>query len=92
MDKDVVLNKLESLRRCLQRVEDKTPISPDLLVKDYDLQDLIVLNLERSVPMCVEKRSNVRFDPELSNHLTFFLITAAFLMSYALAGFESCWI
>jgi hypothetical protein len=28
MDKDVVLNKLESLRRCLRRVQDKTPV-PD---------------------------------------------------------------
>lgn len=31
MDKDVVLNKLESLRRCLQRVQDKTPASGELL-------------------------------------------------------------
>jgi len=35
MDKDVVLNKLESLRRCLQRVQDKTPESVDLLVENH---------------------------------------------------------
>lgn len=54
MDKDVVLNKLESLRRCLQRVQDKTPASCDLLIDDYDLQDIIVLNLERAVQQCVD--------------------------------------
>ncbi len=54
MDKDVVLNKLESLRRCLQRVQDKTPVSVDLLVEDYDLQDIIALNLERAIQTCVD--------------------------------------
>lgn len=54
MDKDLVLNKLESLRRCLQRVQDKTPASLDLLMNDYDLQDIIVLNLERAIQSCVD--------------------------------------
>jgi uncharacterized protein YutE (UPF0331/DUF86 family) len=54
MDKDVVLNKLESLRHCLQRVQNKTPASVDLLVEDYDLQDIIVLNLERAIQTCVD--------------------------------------
>jgi uncharacterized protein YutE (UPF0331/DUF86 family) len=54
MDKDVVLNKLESLRRCLQRVQDKTPASIDLLIEDYDLQDIIALNLERAIQTSVD--------------------------------------
>ena len=54
MDKDVVLNKLESLRRCVRRIESKRPASVDLLKKDYDLQDIIVLNLERAVQTCVD--------------------------------------
>jgi uncharacterized protein YutE (UPF0331/DUF86 family) len=54
MDKDVLLNKLESLRHCLQRVQDKTPASVDLLIRDFDLQDIIVLNLERAVQVCVD--------------------------------------
>lgn len=65
MDKDVVLNKLESLRRCLQRIEDKAPVSPDLLVEDYDLQDIIVLNLERSVQMCVDIGLHIVSDLEV---------------------------
>jgi uncharacterized protein YutE (UPF0331/DUF86 family) len=54
MDKDVLMNKLESLRRCVQRVQDKAPVSSDLLKRDYDLQDIIVLNLERAVQTCVD--------------------------------------
>jgi len=54
MDKDVLMNKLESLRRCVQRVQDKAPVSSDLLKGDYDLQDIIVLNLERAVQTCVD--------------------------------------
>jgi len=54
MDKDVVLNKLESLRRCLKRIQDKTPASLELLIQDYDLQDIIVLNLERAIQTCVD--------------------------------------
>ncbi len=65
MDKDVVLNKLESLRRCITRVQDKTPASPDLLSKDYDLQDIIVLNLERAVQACVDIGLHITSDLEV---------------------------
>lgn len=54
MDKDLLLAKLESLRRCLQRVQDKTPASADTLRSDVDAQDIIVLNLERAVQSCVD--------------------------------------
>jgi len=54
MDKDVVLNKLESLRRCVTRIQDKVPASSVLLRENYDLQDIIVLNLERAVQACVD--------------------------------------
>jgi uncharacterized protein YutE (UPF0331/DUF86 family) len=54
MDKDVVLNKLEALRRCIARVQAKTPASAAVLRADYDLQDIIVVNLERAVQVCVD--------------------------------------
>jgi uncharacterized protein YutE (UPF0331/DUF86 family) len=65
MDRDVVLHKLENLRRCLQRVQDKTPASVDLLVENYDLQDIIVLNLERSVQLCVDIGLHIISDLEV---------------------------
>lgn len=65
MDKDIVLSKLESLRRCIQRIQDKTPPSCHLLIEDYDLQDIIALNLERSVQLCVDIGLHIISDLEV---------------------------
>jgi len=40
MDREVVEQKLESLRRCLRRIETKCPTDAATLVADIDLQDI----------------------------------------------------
>ena len=65
MDRDVILKKLESLRRCIQRVEEKTPASVDRLVEDYDLQDIISVNLERAIQTCVDIGLHIISDLEV---------------------------
>ena len=59
MDQVILAQKLESLRRCIQRVEDKTPANVDQLIQDPDVQDILVLNLTRSVQLCVDIGSHV---------------------------------
>lgn len=54
MDREVIINKLENLRRCVARVELKRPDSLSALIDDVDAQDIIVLNLERAVQVCVD--------------------------------------
>ena len=54
MDREVIEQKLESLRRCLQRVANKCPTDPEILGRDPDLQDIITLNLSRAVQLCVD--------------------------------------
>jgi uncharacterized protein YutE (UPF0331/DUF86 family) len=54
MDREVIELKLESLRRCLQRLQDKCPASPEILAADLDLQDIIALNLSRAVQISVD--------------------------------------
>ena len=54
MDREVVEQKLESLRRCLRRVETKCPADPAVLAIDPDLQDIITLNLSRAVQISVD--------------------------------------
>ncbi len=54
MDKEVILNKLDSLSRCVARIESKNPHCLETLESDLDLQDVIVLNLERAVQQCVD--------------------------------------
>jgi len=54
MDRDVIEEKLESLRRCLRRIEQKCPASVDELEKDIDLQDILAVNLTRAVQLSVD--------------------------------------
>jgi uncharacterized protein YutE (UPF0331/DUF86 family) len=51
---EVVVRKLDTLGRCLARVIECTPPSLEDLLNDYMRQDVIVLNLERSVQACVD--------------------------------------
>lgn len=62
MDRDIVQAKLESLRRCVERIADKTPSSADRLAHDPDLQDIIALNLQRAVQLCVDLAAHVIAD------------------------------
>lgn len=66
MDKHVVLKKLENLRRCIKRIEEKTPASVELLLQDYDLQDIISVNLERAIQTCVDIGLHIISDLEVS--------------------------
>lgn len=54
MDREVIEQKLESLRRCLRRIETKCPADATTLVADIDLQDIISLNLSRAVQISVD--------------------------------------
>ncbi len=54
MDREVVEQKLESLRRCLRRIETKCPTDAAMLVADIDLQDIVSLNLSRAVQISVD--------------------------------------
>ena len=54
MDRDVIERKLEALRHCIARVRAKRPPTAESLAADADLQDVLVLNLSRAVPGCVD--------------------------------------
>jgi uncharacterized protein YutE (UPF0331/DUF86 family) len=59
MDKDVIYAKLDTLRRCVERIRSKTPNSANALLENYDLQDIISVNLERCVQLCVDIAAHV---------------------------------
>lgn len=54
MDRDVIEQKIESLRRCVVRVRQKCPATADALANDVDAQDILTLNLTRAVQLCVD--------------------------------------
>jgi uncharacterized protein YutE (UPF0331/DUF86 family) len=59
MDRAVIDQKLESLRRCLGRIRSKLPFTPEQLEADFDLQDIVALNLTRSVQLAVDMASHI---------------------------------
>jgi uncharacterized protein YutE (UPF0331/DUF86 family) len=59
VDREVVEQKLESLRRCVQRGADKCPDDAETLAREVDLQDIVTLNLSRAVQMCVDVGAHV---------------------------------
>jgi uncharacterized protein YutE (UPF0331/DUF86 family) len=59
MNKEVINAKLESLRRCIERIKEKTPTTAAALLEDIDLQDIISVNLERAIQLCVDISSHI---------------------------------
>jgi len=54
MDRQVVDQKLESLRRCIVRIRERCPLDAATLGADPDAQDIVTLNLTRAVQMSVD--------------------------------------
>ncbi|WP_298159465.1 DUF86 domain-containing protein [Ferrovum sp.] len=65
MDREVIEQKLESLRRCLRRIELKCPAEAAVLAADLDLQDIVSLNLSRAVQICVDIGAHLVADLEV---------------------------
>lgn len=57
MNGEVISAKLESLSRCLARIVQWTPQSAADLRADLDAQDIISVNLQRAVQLCVDAAS-----------------------------------
>lgn len=90
MDWDLIGLKLESLRRCLRRVEAKCPQDVATLSADYDAQDILALNLTRAVQLCVDIGAHLVADTQLSPPdtmgQTFDILQEAGIISVELAG------
>ena len=89
MDWPVIEEKLESLRRCLRRVELKCPADVSALVNDIDAQDILALNLTRAVQICVDIGahliSETEYAPPDTMGQTFNVLNSAGLISADLA-------
>lgn len=54
MDRLLIEEKLESLRRCVERIRARCPKDAAALAADPDLQDIVTLNLTRAVQLAVD--------------------------------------
>lgn len=64
MDSLIVGEKLESLRKCVRRIEEKRTPSAETLRQDVDRQDILTVNLTRAVQICVDLATHVLADVE----------------------------
>jgi uncharacterized protein YutE (UPF0331/DUF86 family) len=90
MDREVIEQKLELLRHCLQRIEAKCPADAQTLATDPDLQDIVALNLSRAVQVCVDMDAHLiagmDVPPPDTMGQTFDLLAQAGVLPAALAS------
>lgn len=62
MDKEVLEAKLAALIRCVHRVKTQGISSIEDLENNIDKQDIIILNLQRAVQICVDIGNHILLD------------------------------
>lgn len=65
MDQQLIAEKLESLRRCVERIRTRCPDQASQLASDPDLQDIVSLNLTRAVQICIDVAAIVISDSDV---------------------------
>ena len=70
MDDLVIYQKLTSLKRCVDRIRDKIPEESKELQYNYDLQDIISVNLQLAVQLCVDIGARIIARLDLNPPLT----------------------
>ena len=62
MDKEVLEAKIAALIRCVHRVKSQGILRLEDLEKNIDKQDIIILNLQRAVQICVDIGNHILLD------------------------------
>ena len=62
MDKEVIETKLEALIRCIHRIKDQNISTLEELQSNLDKQEIIILNLQRAVQICVDIGNHILLD------------------------------
>lgn len=62
MDIELLLIKLDSLKRSVERIESRRPVKRQELDGNYDIQDILSVNLERVVQVSVDIALHVLTD------------------------------
>lgn len=62
MDEEVLLTKLESLIKCVLRIASQNVQSVEEIESNLDKQEIIILNLQRAVQICVDIGNHILLD------------------------------
>jgi uncharacterized protein YutE (UPF0331/DUF86 family) len=85
MDKRVVNQKLDNLINFLNRLESRKPKTADDLTRDFDIQDIASINLERSIQSCIDLAAHILGDYDDVRAMT----SASLFFELALKGIVS---
>lgn len=58
MGNDIIINKIEIIERCLERIKEVYDNNPNNL-RDFTLQDSIILNLQRGIEATIDIAMNI---------------------------------
>lgn len=61
VDRDVVVGKISSIQRCLNRIKDVTELKPETL-DDLDTQEIVTLNLQRAIQSSIDLAAHIVAD------------------------------
>ena len=59
MDRIILEKKIDSILRCLARIEERLPSQEEEFILDYDAQDVVVLNITRAVQLSVDIATHI---------------------------------
>jgi len=59
MDRIVLEKRIDSILRCLTRIEQRLPAKESEFIQDYDAQDIVVLNITRAVQLSVDIATHI---------------------------------
>ena len=62
MDKVLLQKKLEMLVRCIERIKSQNVSSLEELESNLDKQEIIILNLQRAVQICIDVGNHILLD------------------------------
>lgn len=62
MDEEVIRTKIEALIRCVLRIKSQEVSSLQELESNLDKQEIIILNLQRAVQICVDIGNHILLD------------------------------
>lgn len=61
MTRDIVMNKIENIRRCVNRIQEEYGDHDEHLL-NYTKQDSIILNLQRACEACIDLAMHIVSD------------------------------
>lgn len=88
MDRELIEEKVQSIGRCLQRIEAWLPPSRQGLASDLDAQDIVSVNLTRAIQVCIDTAAQAAprgSDPPQSMGDAFLVLARNGLLSEELA-------